>query len=329
MGQKMHPSGVRLGYSQEWGNVWYTLKKKESSVLLFQTFVLKSLLSYYLYKRNLFLHSFSINYINNSLYLFVNIVPKFTNIFNHFKFLTSKNLKNRLKRVRLRFLRTNRLSFSKISSSTGRRNLTNKISSATRRSTLRSNLNNLSRFFVRKKVSSKKFLKIEVPFMNFNLLLKAICKFTNFGSVVLKFVNLSKSCYITRSIFFDLKINQVYQSWYYYFLMMRKFGISSSLLCYCIKNLIETRSLRKKQLFFLRNLKAFLRSFCGSNLFSLIKGIKILVTGRLNGRSRASFYKIQLGSLPLSTFSEKISYTFVPAFNVYGSYGIKVWISYV
>lgn len=350
MGQKTHTSGVRLGYVQEWENKWYTLKKREGSVLLFQTFLLRSLLSYYFFKRNLFFHSFSFTYLNNSLYLFLNVVPKFTNIFNHFKFITSKNFKRRLKEIKLRCVRTNGkelsdtfLKFSKrrfIKSFNPKRfnksnpNFSNfsQIRKGFQSQSLKklsTNLINFSKFFVFKKVFLKTFLKFEVSFTNFKSLVKAIGKFNNFSSIILKFRNLSKSYYYSKDLFFDLKMNRNYQSWYYYFLIMRKFGISSSLLCYCLKDLIETPSLRKKQLFFLRNLKGFLVSYFVTELFSLIKGIKILVTGRINGRSRGSFYKIQIGSLPFSTFSQKISYTFIPAFNVYGSYGIKVWISYV
>lgn len=249
--------------------------------------------------------------------MFFNVVPKFTNIFNYFKFITSKNFKTRLKQVKFRCIKITE------------KNLSNKFFNKKSLIKLNYNLTNFSKFFVSKNFFFKNILKFEVSFLNFKSLVKGIEKFSNFSSVILKFRNLSKSCYYSKALFFDFNISQNYQPWYYYFLIMRIFGSSSCLLGSCLKNLIETSSLRKKQLFFLRNLKGFLISYFRTKLFRSMNGIKILVTGRINGRSRASFYKFQVGSLPFSTFSQKISYTFIPAFNVYGSYGIKVWIAYV
>lgn len=56
------------------------------------------------------------------------------------------------------------------------------------------------------------------------------------------------------------------------------------------------------------------------------KGIKILVSGRLNGVeiSRKEFFAE--GKIPLHTFRADIDYARVPAHTTYGTIGVKVWI---
>lgn len=56
------------------------------------------------------------------------------------------------------------------------------------------------------------------------------------------------------------------------------------------------------------------------------KGIKILLSGRINGAEIARREKFSQGSLPLSTLRSDIDYFEQPAFTKYGYVGIKVWI---
>lgn len=57
-----------------------------------------------------------------------------------------------------------------------------------------------------------------------------------------------------------------------------------------------------------------------------IKGIKIQVSGRLNGAEIARDEKVNFGSVPLSSFKSEIDYTYQTALTTYGIIGIKVWI---
>ena len=57
------------------------------------------------------------------------------------------------------------------------------------------------------------------------------------------------------------------------------------------------------------------------------KGVKILLTGRIAGAEIARREKIHLGTVPLSTIRENISYAQVPALTKKGYIGIKVWIN--
>jgi small subunit ribosomal protein S3 len=59
------------------------------------------------------------------------------------------------------------------------------------------------------------------------------------------------------------------------------------------------------------------------------KGVKILLTGRIAGAEIGRREKIHVGTVPLSTIREDISYAQVPALTKKGYIGIKVWINRV
>ncbi len=56
------------------------------------------------------------------------------------------------------------------------------------------------------------------------------------------------------------------------------------------------------------------------------KGVKIIVSGRLNGSEMARTEKEVLGSIPLHTLRANIDYAHVNAITTYGVIGVKVWI---
>jgi len=56
-----------------------------------------------------------------------------------------------------------------------------------------------------------------------------------------------------------------------------------------------------------------------------IKGIKLLISGRLRGRSRKKTYSKTFGQLPLQSFSKNVQYSLSQDFNVFGMFGVKLW----
>lgn len=56
------------------------------------------------------------------------------------------------------------------------------------------------------------------------------------------------------------------------------------------------------------------------------KGIKIRVSGRLNGAEIARSEEVSQGSVPLQTIRSNISYALSEAVTTYGVIGVKVWI---
>lgn len=57
-----------------------------------------------------------------------------------------------------------------------------------------------------------------------------------------------------------------------------------------------------------------------------VRGIKIMVGGRLNGADIARSEKVAFGTVPLSTFKSSVDYSYTTALTTYGVIGIKVWI---
>lgn len=57
------------------------------------------------------------------------------------------------------------------------------------------------------------------------------------------------------------------------------------------------------------------------------KGVKILLSGRIAGAEISRREKIHIGTVPLSTIREDISYAHVPALTKKGYIGVKVWIN--
>ena len=81
----------------------------------------------------------------------------------------------------------------------------------------------------------------------------------------------------------------------------------------------------KRHKFFLSFLKKTLTILLDSNL-SKVKGIKLIVKGRLNGVPRARHKIIIIGDVSIQSISAKLDYAQTTAHNSNGSYGIKVWV---
>ena len=56
------------------------------------------------------------------------------------------------------------------------------------------------------------------------------------------------------------------------------------------------------------------------------EGIKVQISGRLNGAEMARSESYKEGRIPLSTFRADIDYAMYEAHTTYGRIGIKVWI---
>merc|ERR1712238_233460 len=81
----------------------------------------------------------------------------------------------------------------------------------------------------------------------------------------------------------------------------------------------------KRQKFFFSFLNQTLTVLLNSNL-SQVKGVKMIVRGRLNGAPRAKQKIIIIGDIPVQSISTKLDYSQATAHNSNGSYGIKVWV---
>ena len=163
-----------------------------------------------------------------------------------------------------------------------------------------------------------------------NNILKVICLFTNNKfNIIVNFCCLNKTASFLKN---TQKKN---------FILLRKFkgtlflkeGIE--LLFHVVHNKSSADLLAKfvalqikktkRHKFFLSFLKQTLTVLSNSK-FSVVKGIKIVLKGRLNGVPRAKQKIISIGDVPVQKIEAAIDYSQITTYNSNGSYGIKVWI---
>jgi hypothetical protein len=101
---------------------------------------------------------------------------------------------------------------------------------------------------------------------------------------------------------------------------------NASLLAKFIAYLMEKN---RKQLFITKFLKKSLKLFFENlpkNVLA-IEGIKILIKGRFNKRRRSKSLVLYQGQISLQSLDTVLDYSQTQAITIYGSFGIKVWIS--
>ena len=74
------------------------------------------------------------------------------------------------------------------------------------------------------------------------------------------------------------------------------------------------------------NFKRAIKLAIASTMRMGAQGIKIMVSGRLNGAEMARTQQFKEGRIPLHTFRADIDYALSEALTVYGKIGVKVWI---
>lgn len=84
-------------------------------------------------------------------------------------------------------------------------------------------------------------------------------------------------------------------------------------------------SFLKRPNFFLNFLKNLIRILKQALLFK-IRGIKIVIKGRITGRPRKKVKRISIGDIPLQSINSKINYSESTAYTANGTFGIRVWI---
>lgn len=187
---------------------------------------------------------------------------------------------------------------------------------------------NNDKLFITNKMGQKKVIKLRKK--NLNEMFRVLNLFTsNKFNIIVNF------CCINKNLNF-LKSKQKKN-----FVLLRKFrntpflkyGVellfyvvhtknSANLLAKFIANNIQKI---KRHNFFLSFLKRTLTVLLNST-FSKVKGIKILVKGRLNGVPRAKHKLVVIGDVPVQSIFEKVDYSQITGHNASGSYGIKVWV---
>lgn len=101
---------------------------------------------------------------------------------------------------------------------------------------------------------------------------------------------------------------------------------NASLLARLIVFLLEKN---RKQLFIVKFLKKVLQVFFQKlpNSFLAVDGIKILIKGRFNKRRRTKKVVLGEGQISLQSLDTSLDYCQTQAITLYGSFGVKIWIS--
>jgi hypothetical protein len=167
----------------------------------------------------------------------------------------------------------------------------------------------VTKLFVPIKLMKKKNLilmklKIINNFINFFLLKRFFHKTARFVNILFarKF-----------SLFIDfLKIS----------VLLSKNQISPKTYLYVLSEIFKVLPKNKHSRFFF-----FLKQFFQILIqgFNKIKGIKLLISGKLLGKTRASNKCINCGSVPVQSICKKIEFEKAHVFTLYGVYGFKIW----
>jgi len=99
------------------------------------------------------------------------------------------------------------------------------------------------------------------------------------------------------------------------------------LLCEKIENLRTKadKKLQSRLIVFIEKVVYFLRNL----IRPTIKGLKIQISGRINGVARSKKAVISFGTLKLQQLDADIDFFYSNALTVFGSFGVKVWVSYI
>ena len=296
MGQKTNPIILRLNLTKNWKNNYPKNHRTESALYDFKYHEIKEFCYMFLKKNNFQLLNFKLfNTTNHSIKIYIHIISlkEINNIIEKKKFI-SKLKKYQIINTNYNIKYTNSKSTQQLTQ-----------------------------------------LKKQLLF---HLLLKSLSVFLKNKNIILliKQPNQNIMSYLNKKQLNGLKgqISQLKR-----FQENPFFNASLKLLFYCthFPNSAETiahfiaknlKKHKKRHNLFLQFIKIILYFFCQNSLIKL-NGIKIKISGRLNGRLRARNKTIYIKKkIPNLTLNTNIDYSNVTSYTANGTLGIKVWINY-
>lgn len=335
MGQKVNPNILRLGVNKTWKTKFFEKKNQELPLYTFKDLEIKNYIERFLEKHGLILHDHRQHYSNSTLNLYISyfVTSEFNlkkNDTQKLMFIKKSGDKKRVQSNALNSSNTS-ITFSKLSSE--QTNFTHfyKIKKYLKLNRYH-DFQKFARNSSHSPIDNRSFEttnKLKVKSV-FDQLFKVLNLFTNNKlNIVINF------CCINKDLTF-LKFSQTKK-----FSLLQKFrntpflkeGIellfhvvynknSANLLVRFIA--LQLKKIKRQKLFF-SFLKQALSILIDSN-FSKVKGVKIIVKGRLNGVPRAKHQIINIGDVPVQSINEDLDYSQTTVHNSSGSYGIKAWI---
>lgn len=336
MGQKVNPNILRLGVNKTWKTKYFEKKSQELPLYTFKDLEIKSYIERFLEKHGLILHDHRRHYSNSTLNLYLSyfITSDFNLQKNDIQKLIIVNKSGDKKRVQSSVpnLHNNLTKFTKLSNE----RINSKHFYKIKKYLKLNHYHDLQKFAqtyshsaIDNNPLSDLIDKWKVESV-FDQLFRVLNLFTNNKfNIVINF------CCINKDLTF-LKSSQTKK-----FSLLQKFRNTPflkegvELLFHVVYNknssnlLVRFIALQlkkiKRQKFFFTFLKQALSILIDSN-FSKVKGIKIIVKGRLNGVPRAKHKIISVGDVPVQSINEELDYSQTTIHNSSGSYGIKAWV---
>jgi len=338
MGQKTNPNIFRLGVNKTWKTEFFEKKQKELPLYTFKDLEIKSYIGRFLEMKGLILHDYKKHYNDSTVYLYISyfVSPDFvinkdtkTERITLLNNCQQKDISKVAKRV------NNKHSYLFTTSKLIKNKMNSKLKTS-------KELYRLRKYFNANSTTS--FLNAgDTIFSDFNsypVLAKTPTGFDNMFAVLNLFTNnkyniVVNFCCINKDLHF-LKGTQKKN-----FMLLQKFKNSPflkegiELIFHVVYNKNSANLLAKfialqlkkvkRHKFFLTFLKQSL-SILSTSKFSKIKGVKIIVKGRLNGVPRARHQIITINDVPVQSLMTNLDYAQTTTHNSNGSYGIKVWI---
>jgi len=329
MGQKINPTIFRLGVNKTWKTEFFEKKSRELPLYVFKDLEIRNYIERVLETYGIILHNYKQHYNGSTLNLYVSyfVTPDFM--------LNKKGTVDKLT----------------IKDSTGKTKVVGSLDGSNRNldylsfhETTTNLVGNPSRLYKLKKyLSSEPYVhvpqdKVHQKFNEVNSKINGV--FEQVFEVLNLFGNnrldiTLNLCCINKDLYFLIFSQEKF------FLSLQKFrntpffkeGIE--LLFHVVYNSNSAHLLAKfiafqfkkikRQKFFLSFLKQSLTILLNSSP-SKIKGVKIIVKGRLNGVPRAKQKMIVVGDVPTQSISAKLDYAQTTMHNSNGSHGIQVWV---
>lgn len=343
MGQKINPTIFRLGINKTWKTEFFEKKNHELPLYVFKDLEIRNYIERVLETYGIILHDYKQHYNGSTLNLYISyfITPDFV--------VNKKDANDKLvimsgdkeKKV-VKKLTDNVENFSY--SQLGRR-MTNVFGNSSRPYKLKHYLDSISHDKLLLQISSKQQQESTIPKKKRNTGFDPMNSKVDgvFGQVfkVLDLFNNNRVNIVLNLCCANKDLHSLKLTQEKIFMSLQKFrntpflkeGIE--LLFHVVYNSNSANLLAKFIAFQLKKIKRhkFFLSFLKQSLTILsssgsskIKGVKIVIRGRLNGVPRAKQKIIIVGDVPVQSISAKLDYSQTTIHNSNGSYGIKVWV---
>ena len=335
MGQKINPTIFRLGVNKTWKTEFFEKKNKELPLYVFKDLEVRNYIERVLETYGIILHDYKQHYNGSTLNLYVSyfVTSDFTlNKKGTIERLMIKNNVGKKKVVKNNYA-------GNLAHSPSSKKITNLSDNSSRLYKLKQYLNSTP--YIQPSLQQDSFVpqnkvgrKLNGVNSEVNGIFDQVFEVLNLFSNNRLNINLNICCINKDLYFFKFSQEKIFMS-------LQKFrntpflkeGIE--LLFHVAYNSNSAHLLAKfiafqlkkikRQKFFLSFLKQSLTILSNSNP-SKIKGVKILIKGRLNGVPRAKQKMIVVGDVPTQSISAKLDYSQTTIHNSNGTFGIQVWV---